>query len=125
MPSDLSDQSSTPVPSIVLLVEDDAIIALTTQMLLEEIGVEQVHVAGSVADALRLIDDLAFDLAVLDLNLGRENSVPVAERLSGQNVPIIFATGYGDIDLPEAFRSTRILSKPYRLDDLRRVVLNG
>jgi CheY-like chemotaxis protein len=124
MSSQASDQSIR-VPSLVLLVEDDAIIALTTQMLLEEIGVEEVRVAGSVADALGHIAQARFDLAVLDLNLGRETSLPVAEQLFAQLVPVIFATGYGDTDLPEAYKSARILSKPYRLDDLRRAIMGA
>jgi len=124
MSSEPSDQL-TQVPSLVLLVEDDAIIALTTQMLLEEIGVEEVRVAGSVADALVHVAETRFDLAVLDLNLGKETSLPVAEQLFAQFVPVIFATGYGDIGLPEAYRSARILSKPYRLDDLRRAITNA
>ena len=54
------------------------------------------------------------DLAVLDVNLGDHTSTPVAEALRRINVPLIFATGYGDtVMIPESMRNIQVLRKPY------------
>ena len=114
-------------PASVLLVEDNPIIAMNTEVLLEELGIGRVLTAGTVADALALVDRERFDLAILDLKLGEEeDSLPVAKQLDARGVPIIFATGFGeDIDLPERHGTARILKKPYSFDDLQRLFRAG
>ena len=37
------------------------------------------------------------DAAILDVNLAGRPSFPVADLLTGHGVPVIFATGYGDL----------------------------
>ena len=114
-------------PASVLLVEDNPIIAMNTEALLEELGIDRVLTAGTVADALALVDRERFDLAILDLKLGdEEDSLPIAEQLDARGVPIIFATGFGeDIALPEGHGAARVLKKPYSFDDLERLFRAG
>lgn len=111
-------------PSLnILLVEDSPIIALNTEELLRELGASDVRVASSVAQAMAAIDEARFDLALLDLNLGEETSLPVAHRLAADGVPTVFVTGYGErLDLPDSLRDIRILKKPYNFNDLGDVV---
>lgn len=110
----------------ILVVEDNAVIAMNTEALLEELGVTQVATASSVAAALELIEAHQFDLAILDLNLGHETSIPLAQRLQGTDVALIFSTGYGDhIQLPGDLGSVPVLKKPYSLADLERLVLGA
>ncbi len=124
MPPEPSAEPVTRSPSLVLLVEDSPIIAMNTEALLLELDVGEVRVAHSVAEALALIEAAQFDLAILDLNLGHETSLPVAHRLSQDDVPIIFATGFDEpLDLPPALRGARMLRKPYSFADLERVIL--
>ena len=53
----------------VLLVEDEAIVAMLTEGMLIELGCDAVVLAGSVSQALRAIEERTPDLAVLDVNL--------------------------------------------------------
>ncbi len=119
-----SDLPPKALPSSVLLVEDNPVIAMNTEALLLDLGVEDVRTAGSVGEALDLIETMAFDFAILDFKLGDdENSLPIAQRLSGTGTPIAFATGLGDDwDLPEGFGTAVTLRKPYGFQDLERVI---
>lgn len=114
------------VPKTVLLVEDNAMIAMNTEALLLDHGVETVHVASSVAQAFALIDAERFDFALLDLQLGDgENSIPIALRLVEHGTRIVFATGYGEAPLiSDNLGAMPILKKPYSFEDLGRI-LNG
>ena len=107
------------MPNDVLIVEDDPIIALDFEDTLLGFGVKTVRTAGSVARALALIDQQPPDFALLDVNLIREKSFAVAERLRALKLPFAFVTGYGaDVRLPAAFADTPRLPKPYSTDAL-------
>ena len=61
------------------------------------------------------------DLAVLDVNLGAETSVPVARALRASGVPFVFATGYGsDFSLPEDLSGVPVVNKPYDIAEILR-----
>ena len=107
------------MPNDVLIVEDDPIIALDFEDTLLGFGVKTVRTAGSVARAMALIDQQPPDFALLDVNLIREKSFAVAERLRALKLPFAFVTGYGaDVRLPAAFADTPRLPKPYSTDAL-------
>jgi len=111
-------------PGLVLLVEDSPIIAMNTEELLRDMGVGDVGVAASVAQALALIDARRFDLALLDFKLGDEDCLPIALRLVADGVPIVLVTGFGDeLGLPEPLRGTRILKKPYSYGALEAILM--
>lgn len=82
-------------PADVLIVEDDPIIAIDFEDRLLGFGVKSVRTVGSVAQALAAIAARAPDFALLDVELGRERSFAVAERLAALNIPFVFVTGYG------------------------------
>ncbi|MGQ0685199.1 response regulator [Bradyrhizobium sp.] len=101
------------LPNDVLIVEDDAIIALDFEDTILGFGVKTVRTAGSVARALELIADRAPDFAMLDVGLAGGNSFAVAERLHAMQIPFVFVTGYdGEIALPPALKGTPKLPKP-------------
>src|SRR4051794_21073625 len=79
----------------VLVVEDESIISFLIEDLATELGAAAVWHAATVAGALALLDRQRPDAAVLDVNLGGESGLPVAERLEAMGVPFVFATGYG------------------------------
>jgi CheY-like chemotaxis protein len=101
------------LPDDVLVVEDDAIIALGFEDTILGFGVKAVRTAGNVARALELIADRAPDFALLDVGLVNEKSFAVAERLEALSIPFIFITAYGrDVRLPPAFANHPRLPKP-------------
>ncbi|GLR47508.1 HWE histidine kinase domain-containing protein [Sphingomonas astaxanthinifaciens] len=98
----------------VLLVEDNLLIALEAEAMLQSLGASDIQVASTVASALDFLAAQKPDFAVLDYNLGREQSTRVAEELDRLGVPFVFATGYGDTSMiDERFRQRPILTKPY------------
>jgi light-regulated signal transduction histidine kinase (bacteriophytochrome)/CheY-like chemotaxis protein len=97
----------------ILLVEDQLVIAMDAEMMLAGKGASAIETAASPAEALRKLSHFTPDAAVLDVNLGTETSLPVAEELARRNIPFVFATGYGDnIMVPQSF-SAPTIRKPY------------
>lgn len=108
------------ISGMVLLVEDNIIIALEGEEMLLELGAKAVEMASSVKEALRIIAAKTPDFAVLDVNLGTETSLPVAERLRALNVPFVFATGYGEgFIIPPALGAVPVVKKPFDINALR------
>jgi len=102
----------------VLLVEDEAMIAMLIEDMLADLGCEVVHTASRIADALMAAQEQACDLAILDLNLNGAQTYPVAEVLRARGIPIIFATGYGSNGLDPKFAGAPALAKPFQQTDL-------
>ena len=119
-----------PVPSVdfsiggpVLLLEDNMIIAMATEDVLMSFGASRVNTAAGVRHALSLIDDDPPVVGVLDVNLGNETSVAVADRLRELGIPFIFATGYGEsATMPERFAAVPVLKKPYGSEQVVQVL---
>ncbi len=85
-----------------LIVEDSVIIALDTEQLLLDNGMERVFTAANLAEARQLIESESFDVALLDVNLGTETSFSLIGPLNRKNVPFVFVTGYGErLEMPE------------------------
>lgn len=109
----------------VLLVEDNMLIALDTEHLLQRLGAAQVEVASNVEEAVAFLDTPGqrVDVAVLDVNLGGENSVAIAERLAAQGRPFIFATGYHDrAMIPPAHAGVPVIRKPFTAEGMARAI---
>ena len=104
---------------LVLVVEDNVVIALDLEDALLTMGAARVVIASNVTEAIRLIDLEAPSFAILDINLGREASWSIATRLRSIGVHHIFATGYGEgINFPLEHRSTAVITKPYTSDSI-------
>jgi CheY-like chemotaxis protein len=114
------------MPSDVLVVEDDPIIALDFEDTILGFGVKTVRTAANVAKALELIGDRPPEFALLDVSLIREKSFAVAERLEALKIPFAFVTGYGaDARLPGPFACKPRLPKPYSTDELLTLLTCG
>ncbi len=117
--------NSAGLPNDVLIVEDDALIALDIKETLLELGVPSVRTAASVSRALNMIGEHAPDFALLDVGLIREKSFAVAAQLETLKIPFAFVTGYtGDTVFPEQFAGRPALNKPYQRDALLAVLGN-
>lgn len=119
----LPREHSEPAAVSVLVVEDEVLVALQLQKDLEESGYRVVGPARSLKHGLMLASGGGFDAALLDVSLGRETSIVIAEQLQNRDIPFAFATGYSDSAmLPERFRDVPKLNKPYVLTDIRKTV---
>lgn len=103
----------------VLIIEDEALVALNLETMLEELGCRVAATMMRFEQAERMLSsDIAADAAVLDVNIGGSPVFPLAEKLKARGVPIVFATGYGKSGIPENWRDRPILQKPYGINDL-------
>jgi CheY-like chemotaxis protein len=108
--------------SRVLLVEDEAMIAMLMEDMLEELGCNVVATVGSIAEAMAAADSGAFDLAFLDVNLRGVPVYPVAEALRARAIPYAFVTGYGSAGNDAAHADAPVLQKPFQSQDLAAIL---
>jgi DNA-binding NtrC family response regulator len=97
----------------LIVIEDNFPVAAGLEYLLQSAGCEVVAKAGHVAQALEIVANVAFDVALLDIDLHGEHVAPVAEEVRRRGKPLIFLSGYGEADmLPPQLRSLPRLEKP-------------
>lgn len=106
----------------VLIVEDEMLVSMLVEDMLGDFGCSVVGPAATIGEALALAETARIDAAVLDVNLGGDPIFPVADALMARSVPYVFASGYGESGLAEAYRGTPVLQKPFRQADLERAL---
>ncbi|WP_210526690.1 response regulator [Rubellimicrobium arenae] len=99
---------------LILVVEDEFLIAMELEAVLEESGFRVLGPAATVQAALQLLDQQRPHAAVLDMNLRNETVVPVARVLRRMAVPFAIASAYGAASWPrdEALDGAPSLGKP-------------
>jgi CheY-like chemotaxis protein len=127
MASESSIAEPSPAPRTaggkrVLVVEDELMIRMLLEGMLTDLGHTVVAEAGSIEEALSLAKAAEFDVAVLDVNLNSQPITPVAEVLVERGVPFVFASGYGQRGVPEAFRQNPTLQKPFQIEALAQAI---
>ncbi len=103
----------------VLVVEDEAMIAMLVEDMLADFGCVVVGPAQGLEDGLALARSGAeIDAALLDVNLAGQPVFALADALRMRGVPMIFSTGYGEDGLRDIDRGSPVLQKPFRAADL-------
>ncbi|HEY3795307.1 MAG TPA: response regulator [Bradyrhizobium sp.] len=102
----------------ILVVEDEPMIRMLLDGMLEDLGYTMAAEAGGIDEAMAVAKQAEFDAAILDVNLNGQPITPVVEILVQRGLPFVFATGYGQRGVPEAYRTTVTLQKPFQLDAL-------
>lgn len=102
----------------ILVVEDEPLVGMELADALESAGFTVLGPVGSNDDAFALVAEHGCDGAVLDVNLGRETSEPLALKLAADGVPFVTLTGYAPDQLPAPFQSGPRLTKPVRTEIL-------
>lgn len=106
----------------VLIVEDEAIIAMDLEMMLEDEGCEVVATVSTVARALEQVGAQQIDCALLDINLGHEQVFPVADELARKGIPFALLSGQTKGAVPPAHLNRPALPKPYLKKDVLRIL---
>jgi DNA-binding response OmpR family regulator len=114
--------ATRPPRGSVFLVEDEVMIRMMVADMLQELGYTIAAEAGEIGEAMRLAQTTFFDLAILDVNVNGKVISPVAELLTANNRPFIFATGYGSSGLPEEYRDRPSLQKPFQIETLGKLI---
>jgi len=105
----------------ILVVEDEALIAMLIEDSLREAGAGIVGPAATVTEALGLIRagraKGTLNAAVLDVRLGEDTVLAVANELATLGVPFVFVTAYGEVRL-DGHASAPVLGKPIASEEL-------
>lgn len=98
----------------ILIVEDEALLALELQFAFEDEGADVIGPAQSLISALETVTHAReIDVAVLDVDLAGEDVYPIAELLLQRGVPFLFHTGHGSrSELTQLFPGALTLMKP-------------
>jgi CheY-like chemotaxis protein len=106
----------------ILVVEDELMIRMLLEDMLTDLGHTLAGEAGRIDEALALAKQGDFDVAILDVNLNGQPISPVVEVLVARGLPFVFATGYGQRGVPEPYRQTPTLQKPFQSEALARAI---
>ena len=110
----------------ILVVEDDAMLALSMEAALLDAGAERVEICGTTDAALEALRRAAHDVLVLDVQLAdRDDGWAIAELVDGVGPKpprIVFSTGAPDRIPPQIAELGQVLAKPYAPADLVRAV---
>lgn len=104
----------------ILVVEDDALIAMELGERLADLGHAVMGPAHTIAEAEALIAAETPDAALLDANVAGQSSVGLGAALAARGVPVAFCTGYDAVkNLPPSLEKAMVLTKPLTDADLR------
>ena len=97
-------------------------IRMLLEGMLDDLGHTVVAEAGGIDEAIALAKKGGFDVALLDVNLNGRPITPVVEVLVKRGVPFVFASGYGQSGVPEAYRGSPTLQKPFQVEALAKAI---
>ncbi|RDC60516.1 hypothetical protein HME9302_01726 [Alteripontixanthobacter maritimus] len=115
-------QTSALSMKCVVVVEDDAILAMSLEQALTDAGVEQVIVSSTTDDAIKVLRSHRPEALVLDVHLAdRDDGWAIAElvqNLGPRRPRVVFSTGAPDDIPPDIAELGPVLTKPYDSADL-------
>lgn len=113
----------------ILIVEDEAILALDIKRLLLKLGHDVIGIAKDYNSAINLVYSNTPSLIFMDINLknSEKDGIDTAKEIQKyKNIPIIYLTAFCDeVTLNRAIATNPVsyLLKPYKLEDLKSIVL--
>src|SRR5689334_11931324 len=116
--------SSSPITvaaSRVMVVEDEALVAMALRDSLDQLGFSVLGPFSRISEAMVALRNNRIDAAVLDVNLGGELIYPLADVLAADRVPFVFITGYGAEEIEPRYARIPVLQKPIEVDALKSV----
>lgn len=108
-------QSTDLVGRVVLVVEDEPLIALDLQTVLREAGATVICV--STRDAAQAAEQPDISAAVLDARPGSSEHRPIARRLKRRGIPFLFYATHEPEDVTTV-RGSPIVLKPSRPEEI-------
>ena len=100
---------------IVLIVEDDPVIAMTYEDAAIEAGASVGGPFLSCESAEKWLSVHHPDLAIIDIALTNGSSVKLAKELCGRGIPFVVVSGYSadSVGIDPIFKSALWLEKPF------------
>jgi DNA-binding response OmpR family regulator len=113
--------TAAPLP-MVLIVEDEWLIADQIAEALRDDGFGIVGPVGQVAAALDLLKTERINVALIDININGDRTFQLADALANASIPFAFLSGYSRADLPPNLRDRPLLQKPVNANAVCRCV---
>jgi CheY-like chemotaxis protein len=102
----------------VLVLEDEALIAMDVEQLCRDGGAAEVTIARDL-DEIDIESLTAFDVAIVDLSLGGRSTLGLAALFRDRGMPFVFASGYSSQEeMAAEFPGVPLVPKPYSGADL-------
>lgn len=102
------------VPKILLIVEDQVLLAMGLQCELEDGGYRVLKLAGHHQEALAIAREVKPDLALVNIGLADgDDGVALARDLKAMGVPVLFISGQPDKAMLAKAVGIASLPKPY------------
>jgi len=97
----------------VMIVEDEAFIAMELEYILGDAGASIVGPVASLETAMKTAETAEFDVAVLDIMLGREEVFPLADMLRERGIGFVFHSAHAEPQrLEKRYPGVALISKP-------------
>ena len=114
----------------ILVVEDEAIIALDIQSILSKIGFTQAEVVHSGEESIKKVASGRPHLVLMDIKLkGKLDGIQAAHEIFYQyNVPVVYITAFGDEGTLKRANGTArygFITKPFEETDLQSTIQNA
>lgn len=114
----------------LLIVEDDALIAMDLAVSLGEIGGQVVAIAVTARDAMRLCDELRPDVVLMDVRLrGEPDGIEAAAMIRQRGTtPVVFVTGNSDAETLRRMNQldgAQVVLKPVLINELRDAIIRA
>lgn len=108
----------------VMIVEDEPLIGAAMEMMIEDLGGQVVGPFMTLRDGMAAAEaEQQIDCALLDCNLGKDVSWPIADKLGERNIPFAFTSGNGVKDIEPRFSSRPVFLKPVHESKLKAFIL--
>jgi CheY-like chemotaxis protein len=107
----------------IIVVEDEAIVAMATKMMLKGLAHEIISVVSLAEQVVQEINTHDVDLILMDIKLkGEMDGIHAAEEIRKfKNIPILFVTGNSDVKTRsriDSISNSSVLQKPVMIEDL-------
>ena len=113
-PNDLRAGAAPPAPLRILVVEDEALIALELECLLCDLGHVMVGIACNAGEAIALGRSTVPDVALVDVHLtDGPTGVDVARALSDSRIAVVFMTANAKRIPTDFAGALGVIPKPY------------
>jgi hypothetical protein len=106
----------------VLLVEDEALIAIYLEDIMKSLGVRFLGPISTVTEAVRQAQTAKIDPAILNWIVGGQPAHAVAEALDERKIPFGFASGVLRGAIGTKWADRPLVTKPHTIDGLRELL---
>lgn len=112
----------------ILIIEDEAIVALDIKRIINNLGHDVVDIVSSFEDAIKSVKKNSPQLIFSDINLGKKkDGIDIIEEIQKEKfIPVVYLTAYSDEETIQRAIKTNPLGyilKPFKKEDIKSTLL--